>query len=155
MRSEGLSCKNVSIYLMTNPFAEGEQYQNHITATLPHLSAYLPEIQSTANDLLRKIYRPNYKYRKVMIGLTGLAFDENPQLDLFNTAYNRGKELEPLMQAFDKINNRYGRGTIMLGSGVRKKSNEQLAMSKESWKSKHEYLSPCYTTNIRDIPKAY
>jgi len=150
MRDEGLSCKYVSVYLMTNAFAGGDQYFNQMSAELPCLSAYLPEIQAAANELTRKIYRPNYKYRKVMIGLTGLGFDENPQFDLFNTVYNRGKELEPLMQAFDAINDRYGRGTIKLGCGVRKMRNEKAA-----WELRRDFLSPCYTTDIRDIPKAY
>jgi DNA polymerase V len=103
------------------------------------------------------MYRPNYKYRKVMIGLTGLGFDETPQLDLFNTVYNRSKELEPLMQAFDAINDRYGRGTIKLGCGVRKMSSEKLAGSSEkaAWELRRDFLSPCYTTNIKDIPLAY
>jgi len=78
-----------------------------------------------------------------MIGLTGLDFDEDPQLDLFNPAYNRGKELEPLMQAFDAINDRYGRETIILRSGVRKIKNDELGMSNESWKSKHESFLIC------------
>jgi len=157
MRGEGLSCKYVSVYLMTNAYAEGEQYFNQMTAELPYLSAYLPEIQAVANELLRKIYRPNYKYRKVMIGLTGLAFDENQQLDLFNTGYNRGKELEPLMQAFDNINDRYGRGTIKLGCGMKKIRNEELGMrnGKSSWELRRDFLSPCYTTNFKDIPLAY
>jgi DNA polymerase V len=155
MRDEGLSCKYVSVYLMTNPYSEGGQYFNQMTAELPYLSAYLPEIQAVANELVKKIFRSNYKYRKVMIGLTGLDFDENQQLDLFDAGYNRKKELEPLMQAFDSINDRYGRGTIKLGCGVRKMSNEQGAMSNEPWGLKRDYLSPCYTTNIKDIPIAY
>ena len=152
MRGEGLSCKYVSVYLMTNAYAEGDQYFNQMSAELPYLSAYLPEIQAVANELVKKIYRPNYKYRKVMIGLTGLDFDENQQLDLFNTGYNRSKELEPLMQAFDSINDRYGRGTIRLGCGVKKTSNEKAALP---WELKRDYLSPCYTTNIKDVPLAY
>jgi len=148
MRVEGLSCKYISVYLMTNAYAGGEQYFNQMTAELPYLSAYLPEIQSVANELTRKIYRPNYKYRKVMIGLTGLAFDNNAQLELFDAGYNRKKELEPLMRAFDAINDRYGRGTIKLGCGVRTKS-------KGAWELKRDHLSPCYTTNIREIPLAY
>jgi len=159
MRDEGLSCKYVSVYLMTNAYAEGEQYFNQLTAELPFLSAYLPEIQAVANELTRKIYRPKYKYRKVMIGLTGLASDKNRQLDLFNTSYNRSKELESLMQAFDSINTRYGRGTIKLGCGVKKIRNEELGISNEKkalpWELKRDYLSPCYTTNINDIPSAY
>jgi DNA polymerase V len=119
MRVEKLLCKYVSVYLMTNAYAQGEQYFNQLTAELPYYSAYLPEIQAAANELLKRIFRPNYKYRKVMIGLTGLGFDDNPQLDLFNTVYNRGKELEPLMKAFDAINDKYGRGTIKLGCGLK------------------------------------
>jgi len=57
-----------------------------------------------------------YKYIKVMIGLTGLKFDNNPQLDLFDLGYNRGKEFEPLTKAFDAINDRpLWQGTIKGG----------------------------------------
>jgi len=182
IRDEGLSCKYVSVYLMTNAYADGEPYFNQMTAELPCLSAYLPEIQTVANELVRKIFRPNYKYRKVMIGLTGLAKDENHQFDLFEMNYNRSKELETLMKTFDAINTRYGRGTLRLACGVKKGSrewgvgererltmsnekrainNEQLAMSNEKaaaalpWGLRREFLSPCYTTDIRDVPLVY
>jgi DNA polymerase V len=154
MREDTLACRFVSVYLMTNAFADGEQYFNQMTAELPYLSAYLPEIQATANELLKRIYRPHYKYRKVMIGLTGLGADDNPQLDLFEQGYNRNKAFEPLMKAFDAINDRYGRGTIKLGCGVGKKSakNTEAALP---WEMKRDYLSPRYTTDIREIPEAY
>jgi len=154
IRSEGLSCKYVSVYLMTNAYAEGEQYFNQRTAELPYLSAYLPEIQAVANELVRKIYRPNYKYRKVMIGLTGLVSDNNSQFELFDLGYNRSKELEPLMKAFDAINDRYGRGTIKLGCALsgKKPVDTETALA---WELKRDYLSPCYTTDIRDIPLVY
>ena len=153
MREEKLSCKYVCVYLMTNPHAHGEQYSNQLSAELPHLSAYLPEIQAAANALVKRIYRPNYKYRKVMIGLSGLNYDNNPQMDLFNAGYNRNKMLEPLMQSFDKINDKFGRGAIKLACGLvgnKPKDDEALP-----WELKRDYLSPCYTTRIRDVPLAY
>jgi DNA polymerase V len=157
LRAEHLSCRYISVYLMTNAYSEGEQYFNQLTAELPWLSAYLPEIQATANELLKRIYRPNIKYRKAMIGLTGLDFDKNTQLDLFNTNYNKTKQLEPLMQVFDSINERYGRGTIKLCCGLKQINKEQLTINKDgvAWEMKREYLSPGYTTNIRDIPLVY
>ncbi|MDR0300976.1 MAG: Y-family DNA polymerase [Treponema sp.] len=155
IRAEGLSCRYVSVYLMTNPHAEGEQYSNQLTAELPCLSAFLPEIQATANDLLRRIFRPNYKYRKVMIALTGLDFDKNYQLDLFNTNYNKGKELEPLMQAFDAINNRYGRGTVKLACGLIGKRSQDTEAAGLPFEMRRNFLSPRYTTNINEIPAAY
>jgi hypothetical protein len=97
-----------------------------------------------------------------MIGLAGLDFDRKVQLLLFEPNYNKGKLLEPLMQAFDSINERYGWGTIQLGCGIRKlgmrneerkKRNEEGNVS-EPWEMKREYLSPRYTTSIKDIPIA-
>jgi len=154
MRAGGLSCKYVSVFLMTNAYAQGEQYFNEMTAELPCLSAYLPQIQAVANELLKKIFRHDYKYRKVMIGLTGLDFDDNPQLDLFNTVFNRSKELEPLMQVFDAVNEKYGRGTLKLGCSLagQKPVNTETVLA---WELKRDYLSPCYTTNIKDIPLVF
>jgi DNA polymerase V len=63
IREENLSCKYVTVYLMTNAYAEGEQYFNQLSAELPYYSNSLSEITAVANELVRKIYRPNYKYR--------------------------------------------------------------------------------------------
>ena len=152
MRAEQLSCRFVSVYLMTNTHAQGDQYFNQLTVELPYLSAYLPEIQAAANELLRRIFRPDYKYRKVMIGLTGLSHDAKAQLDLFDEQYNRRRQNEPLMQAFDVINNRYGRGTIKLACGLGKKPQHTHAAD---WEIKRDYLSPRYTTSIQDIPVVF
>jgi DNA polymerase V len=150
MRAEHLSCRYISVYLMTNAWAEGDQYFNQLTAQLPHPTAFLPEITATANELLKRIYRPNYKYRKVMIGLTGLTNDQNPQLDLFDDHYNYLKQIAPLMEVFDHINDRYGRGTIKLACGLGSNPDDT-----EPWQMKRDYLSPSYTTNINEIPVVY
>ena len=153
MRAERLSCRYVSVYLMTNAFAAGEQYFNQMSAELPRPSAYLPDIQAAANELLKKIFRPNYKYRKVMIGLTGLEDDKKPQLDLFDKHYNVTKWKEPLMLAFDNINEQYGRGTIKLACGLLGKKPQDTEAA--SWEMKRDYLSKRYTTNINEIPLVY
>ena len=161
MRAEGLSCKYVSVYLMTNTFAKGEQYFNQRTTELPYLSAYLPEIMATAIELLKNIFQSGFKYRKVMIALTGLALDKNTQLDLFDEKHNKRKQREPLMRAFDDINERYGRGAIKLGCGMvaqRGKSREQGAKASiktAPWVMRRDFLSPKYTTCIGEIPAAF
>ena len=153
MREGNLSCRYVTVYLMTNTFAGGEQYSNQQSVELPHLSAYLPEILAAATGLLKRLYRSGYKYRKVMIGLTGLEKDNNPQFDLFDNHSNERKRLEPLMLAFDKINDKYGRGTVKLCSGLVGKKQEEKETS--SWEVRRDYLSARYTTNIKEIPVAY
>ena len=152
MRSDSLSCRYISVYLMTNAYADGGQYANQMSAELPYLSAYLPEITAAANELLKRIYRHGFKYRKVMIALAGLAHDRNTQLDLFATTYNRGKALEPLMQAQDAINTRYGRGTLILACGLAGKKPAENEV--KPWELRRDYLSPRYTTHIKEIPVA-
>ena len=156
MRAEQLLCRFVSVYLMTNAFAEGEQYFNQMSAELPWPSAYLPQISAAANELLKRIFRPDYKYRKVMIGLTGLTHDSNPQPELFDEQQQlktrMGFQQESLMQVFDAINERYGRGTIKLGCGL---GNKPADIETAPWQMKRDYLSPRYTTNIADIPLIY
>ena len=153
IRAEGLCCKYVNVSLMTNAFAAGDQYFNTLSAELPKMSAYLPEIQAVANELLKKIFRPEYKYRKVQIGLTGLGKDNYAQQNLFDTETTYKKHLEPLMMAFDNINEKYGRGTIALGCGyVGKKPKEA---EKAAWAVRREFLSPRYTTNLNEIPVVY
>ena len=150
IRSEKLLCRYVSVFLMTNAFAEGSQYSNQITAELPCPSSHLPEITTAANQLLKQIYRAGYKYHKVMIGLTGLVTDNNPQQELFEETCSRSKLNEPVMKAFDKINDRYGRGTIKLARSI---SQTPAGISPTT--VKREHLSPRYTTHIREIPLAY
>jgi DNA polymerase V len=151
IREENLSCKYVTVYLMTSAFAEDEQYFNQSSAELPYPSDSLSEITAIANDLLKKIYRPDYKYRKVMIALTGLHDGNTAQLDLFSQESQSDKNA-PLMKAFDEINDRYGRGTIKRACGLTDKKQEK---DKNPWEMKREYLSPCYTTKIKDIPVVF
>lgn len=48
-----------------------------------------------------------------------------------------------LMKCLDKINNRFGRGFLKLGSEEKS----------EIWQMKRDLLSPQYTSNWKDIPK--
>ena len=155
IRDENLFCRYISVYLMTNAYADGEPYFNQLSAEVPYPTAYLPEITAIANELLKKIYRPNYKYRKVMIGLNGLEHDTHPQLDLFDTRQNTAKLNEPLMQTFDKINSKYGRGTLKLACGLvgKKPLDNETAIA--PFLLRREYLSPRYTTHIDEIPIVY
>ena len=153
LREENLYCRFISVYLMTNAYAEGDPYFNQLSAEVPCPTSYLPEITAIANELLKKIYRPNYKYRKVMIGLNGLENDTNPQLDLFDTQQNISKQNEPLMQVFDKINVKYGRGTLKLASGLTGK--KPIDNETAPFLLKRDYLSPRYTTHIKEIPLVY
>ncbi|MDR0552132.1 MAG: Y-family DNA polymerase [Spirochaetaceae bacterium] len=156
LRSENLAAKIVSVYVMTNPLSDGEQYFNSATVCLNPPSAILTEILSAAQNLLTQIYRDGYRYRKTLIALNGLCLPPE-QGDLFINTERREK-LERLSDCFEKINERWGRGTIRQGTAglaAAKTSRPSSAAAFAPWETRREFLSPRYTTCLSEIPTAF
>lgn len=152
MREEGSACRLISVFLMTNPWSDiGDQYFNSASAELPYPSSYLPDILGVALELLKRLYQPGFRYRKVMINLLGLEPDHSTQMDLFLLNADKAKQ-DALMSACDSVNERYGRGTIHLG--IRALAPDTCNTETQSaWGMKRDYLSPEYTTRLSDIPR--
>jgi DNA polymerase V len=151
LREDKLCCKYITVFLMTNPWGEGEQYSNQASAELSRASSFLPDIHGMAIELLRQIYREGYKYRKVMICLMGLEPDTAIQPDLFEDTTLREKK-ERIMQCLDKINVKYDRGTIRLGTF---ETGQAADIEYAPWEMKRDFLSPQYTTRLSDIPRVW
>ena len=149
LRDGASACKFVSVFLMTNHYSEGEQYSNAASAELPRHTSYLPDILGTAIALVKQIYRKGYSYRKVMVCLFGITKDNNLQSDLFEEATDL-KKREQIMKSFDFINNKYGRGTLHLGTHDMVKPDGN---GDSPWLMQRHYLSPEYTTKLTDVPR--
>ena len=146
LREQKSAVAYVSIYLMTNPWDEsGPQYCNQLSAALPKPTSFLPDILGTAIELLRKLYRPGFRYRKVMVNLLGLEDDTVVQQDLFEADERRPKK-QALMKCFDAVNDRYGRNALALGASV---------LSPRKWNMQRKFLSPAYTTDLAFIPEVH
>lgn len=98
--------------------------------------------------MIEASYKPEIGYKKLGVVLMDLApLDEKvaflPQ-SLFDDVERLEREAKraKLMQVVDKINRRYGRRTI--GSAA-------LKMNEAGWAMRREHLSPCYTTDIREV----
>jgi DNA polymerase V len=150
LRDDRLVCSYVTVFLMTNPWGEGDQYANQGSGQFEKPTDFLPDILGMAIRLLRQIYRHGYKYRKTMILLSGIEDGNNRQADLFEDTEGKEKR-ERLMQCFDTVNNRYGRGTLRMGaSGMAGGTEGGGAVP---WEMKRDFLSPDYTTRLADLPK--
>jgi DNA polymerase V len=150
LREDGLKCRCISVFLKTGRYGEGGRYSNSATAGLNTPSSYLPEITKTAVNLLRRLYRPGYNYRKVLILLADFENDTELQGSLFDAPDKAENEKrERLMQAIDKINTRYGRGAIRQAAALPSGGPDKAA----SWTMRRAFLSPAYTTALADIPK--
>jgi len=143
LREQRSAVRYISIFLMTNPRDEsGAQYCNQLSAAMPQPTSFLPDILGTAIELLRKLYRPGFRYRKVMVNLLGLEDDTVIQQDLFESDTARSRK-QALMRCFDSVNERYGRNMLALGTSV---------LSLRKWNMQRNFLSPAYTTDLAGIP---
>ncbi len=94
---------------------------------------------------LQAIYKPGFNYIKAGVML----------LDLQDASIEQGElDLEPepavrdgLMSTLDKINDRFGRGTVLVASAG-------LEGKGRSWAMRQELLTPQYTTRWEDLPVA-
>ena len=142
LRKQKSCAKSVLVFIDTNPFRNDlAQYSRHIVITLPVASNSTQEILHYVLDGLKKIYRPNYLYKKAGVMLMDICSETVVQGSLFDRVDR--KKHQRMMTALDAINDRYGRNTLKfacMGNG-------------KAWHIKQERLSPCYTTRIDDFPK--
>ena len=149
MHREESSCRVICVFLGTARDFTGihpeRQYFNYATALLDTPTNYLPTISAAATQLLHKIYRPEFAYRKVQISLLDLHPASSPQQSLIFTQQDILKEKNTaIMDVFSNINEKYGRGCLHLG--IRNQTK------KTGWLMNREFLSPSYTTRLLEMP---
>ncbi len=139
LRGQRSRAARVHVYIRTNPFKpDRPQYQQAITVPLTVATDDTLRLTHAALWGLRRIYRPGYEYQKAGITLMELIDAGTVQDDLFCQA----KDTTRVMQAMDRINRTWGKGTLRSGAeGINKR-----------WKMKRERMSPAFTTRWDQIP---
>ena len=121
----------------------------------------LPDSSKSLSDILgavhKVIYKADVRYAKVGVMLLGICQHDEVQLDLFAQANNNDqssskstKKSLALVAIMDELNEKYGQN-----------NNQQAAVfiasegikGNQSWQMSRDMLSPCYTTNINQLPK--
>ena len=148
VRKQGSLAGQVLIFVRTSPFRQEPQYSRSITVPLRRPSADTGILVNAALSGLERIFLPKFNYAKAGVMLlelrpnsqqqTELALEDDEQVDS-----KRGR----LMTSLDELNQRFGRGTVLMGSAG-------LAGEKRAWSMKQERRTPAYTTCWEDIPVA-
>ncbi|EMX5186121.1 translesion error-prone DNA polymerase V subunit UmuC (plasmid) [Citrobacter freundii] len=100
------------------------------------------DLINTARKALDLIWTPGIQYTKAGVMLSDIG-DGREQLDLFSEN-KPGKNSKALMQLMDAVNEKQ-RGLLFLaGEGIQRR-----------YKMKQQWLSPCYTTQWKDLPVAW
>ncbi|MDZ4098171.1 MAG: DUF4113 domain-containing protein, partial [Methylophilaceae bacterium] len=99
-------------------------------------------IITTANRMLKELYRPGYNYQKCGVQLSHIQPETTPgQMDVFDSIVDGlSTENRGLMKAIDQINRRFPRAVSIAATGFDK-----------SWKPKAERISQRYTTDWREL----
>jgi DNA polymerase V len=140
-RAEGLEVTHISVILQTNHFsADDHQYSNQASAQIePTISTGI--LIREAERLLKRIWRPGFRYAKTGVMFWGLQ-PAGKQSSLLLT--HDPEKAARSMAAMDAINARYGRGALRPAS---------LSLSK-TWSARALRLSPRYTTRLSEILRA-
>lgn len=141
LRQQNLICKNLTVFIQTNPYKNTQQYHNSASMDLMSGSAITNKLIKQSIRLLDSIYQEGYEYKKCGVILNKLIKKDFVQTDLFAN-YDTLKE-EQSMYAIDKMNQRHGTNTIKFAAcGIN-----------SFWKMLSEMKSPCYTTRWSEIIK--
>ena len=141
-KQDGVAAQ-VLTFIHTSPFRREPQYSRSVTVPLRRPSADTRSIVRAAITGLRAIYRPGYKLAKAGVMLLELmpASVNQAELDLEPEPRDKGR----LMATMDKLNHRYGKGTMLLASAG-------LAGERRTWTMQQSRRTPAYTTRWEDMP---
>ena len=99
---------------------------------------------------LQAIFRPGFNYAKAGVMLLDLQTKtaDQQELDLGDDARETEVRNGRLMAALDALNDRYGKGTLKLGSAL---VEGRDAGQRSRWVMKQERRTPRYTTRVGEL----
>ena len=135
----------ISVFIHTSPFRPPPHYSRSATVPLRRPTSDTQHLVKAAISGLKAIYRPGFNYIKAGVMLLDLQDSsiEQKELDLENEPVSRGQ----LMTTMDTLNDRFGRGTVIVASAG-------LEGKQRSWAMRQELLTPQYTTRWDELPVA-
>lgn len=141
LRKQNSSCHMIIVLLSSDKHKiNTEQHRGTFNVSMSYPTDSSLTISNAAIKAVERIYKPNVKYKRAGVIVTGLVPTNNHQLHLFTAENPKHK---PLMKVIDKLNFKYRDQKLKI-------ANQDL---ERTWKMKQEHLSPKYTTNFNDIIK--
>lgn len=144
LRKQGSLASQVLCFIRTSPFRLDPQCSRSTIVPLRRASSDTAVIVAAALAGLRAIYRSGFKLAKAGVMLLDLQPDTVQQGELAleeEDASDTGR----LMSALDGLNQRYGRGTVLMASAG-------LTGDNRAWSMKQERMTAGYTTCWADMP---
>ena len=152
LRQQGTVASIVGVFLNTNAFREDlPQYWNFQEMRLITPSCSTITIVKAANEVLQKLYRPGYHYKKAGVIVMGIGPNSPIQQDLFDTNAEQFEKMKRLDAVIDRINKVNGTETIVLGSQQYTQKDGKGKANVFANAIKHDFKSKNPTTRWSDI----
>jgi len=141
LREHGLIAGSMSVFVQTNKFNGDPYYANSVAFDIEPTSDTFAMIENALRGM-RAIWRDGYRYWKAGVMLNDLSPEDEYRETLFATRPKAHSDR--LMVALDKINGRYGTGSIRPAvNGLEKR-----------WRAQSRFHSPRYTTEVTELMNA-
>ncbi|WP_299492390.1 Y-family DNA polymerase [uncultured Shewanella sp.] len=141
MRQQQSGCLQLLLFAMSSPHdTHARAFKVLHTFERPVSSSL--ELCRAVKQLVSRLYHKGIRYYKVGVGLMDLVSCHHQQLDMFSPLL----EHPNLMPVYDKLNRRFGRGTVFVAA-------EGTSKSRADWTMRRTYLTPQYTTQWHCLPK--
>lgn len=140
LRKQNGQAAVIQVFLQTNRFREDlPQYLPSLAVPLPQPTNDTMVVNRWASYLCERMYKAGYHYKKAGVMLSEISSVSFHQADLLEPMLASDNRL---MNALDKLNSRYGRGTVRVSTQGAYKS----------WQMRQERKSPSYTTDWNQLP---
>ena len=144
----------VGVFVNTNTFREDlAQYWNFQEARLVTPTNSTIAIVKAAGDVLKRIYRPGYQYKKAGVIVMGIGPDSPIQQDLFDVNAEQIEKMRRLDEVVDRINRMHGTETVVIGSQQYTRKDGKGKAEVFANAIKHDFKSKNPTTRWSDIIK--
>ena len=152
LRQQGTVASIVGVFLNTNVFREDlPQYWNFQEKRLITPTSSTITIVKAANEVLQKLYRQGYHYKKAGVIVMGIGPNSPIQQDLFDTNAEQFEKMRKLDAVIDRINKLNGSETIVLGSQQYTQKDGKGKAQVFANAIKHDFKSKNPTTRWSDI----
>lgn len=146
LREQDSVCSGLVVSLQLAEREGGHKQYVSRLVRLPEASAHTGALIAAALEGLAALFDEDGSYKKAGVTLSGIVDRQAWQLSLLEQRAEEREKGVVLMESIDRLNKRYGKGTVWHASE---------AKGDAKWQSKREQQSPRYTTRLSELPRLY
>ena len=152
MRRQKSAASILTLFIATNhQRTDLPQYSKSINITLPAPSNSAHELILAVHKALDVIFIEGYKYKRAGVIVSGICSADAIQQNFFDISPELKERYRKISKVIDSINRKNGDDTLIIARQQYSADTVTGKASKFKNVIKHEYRSPCYSTNLNDI----